>query len=179
MKLTKLISLLVAALCLLSFGACNSEEPETTNGDGQPVSTVGGKEETPDGPVTVDLAALKAQILTDLSVTDSVDIETEMLLDLYGIAAADVAESVGYMTMDGVFPDEVILVKAVDADAAGRIAEVLNRRLEEVKLQSKDYDPENYELAQKCSVQTTDLYVTLFLSPHYERMTELFNEAAN
>lgn len=179
MKQTKLIALLMATLCILPLGACSSDEPEITNGDGPSATTTVGKGETPKGPVTVDLAALKAQIFTDLSVTDSVDVETDMLLDLYGIAAADVAESVGYMTMDGVFPDEVILVKAVDADAAGRIAEALNRRLEDVKLQSKDYDPENYELAQKCSVQTTDLYVTLFLSPHYDRMTELFNEAAN
>lgn len=179
MKTTKLIALLLSALCLLPLSACDTEDGATNDQDGASATTTAGKDEASKGPIAVDLTALKAQIFADLSVTDAVDVETDMLLDLYGIAAADVAESVGYMTMDGVFPDEVILVKAVDADAAQRIADALTRRLEEVKLQSKDYDPENYELAQSCSVQTTDLYVTLFLSPHHERMTELFNDAAN
>ena len=70
------------------------------------------------------------------------------------------------------------MIQAKDTDAAKRIADLLNNRLTEVKKQSESYDPDNYALAQKCSVQTKGVYVTLFLSPKYAQMTALFNEAA-
>lgn len=171
MKYTKWIAVVLATLCLLSLCAC-SVVVDTSEDENQKDS------QKDKAPAEVDLGALKAEILSDLGVTDSVDVATDMLLDLYGIDAADVADSACYMTMDGVFPDEVIMIKAKDADAAGRVAQKLNARLDAVKIQSESYDPDNYALAQKCSVQTSGVYVTLFLSPNYARMTELFNEAA-
>lgn len=172
MKFTKWMAGLLAMLCLLSLCACsiavNTSDEDEKKDDSDKENTAS----------EIDLGALKAKILSDLSVTDSVDVATDMLLDLYGIEAADVADSASYMTMDGVFPDEVIMIKAKNDDAAKRVAEKLQQRLEAVKTQSESYDPENYALAQKCSVQTSGVYVTLFLSPNYARMTELFNQAA-
>lgn len=170
LKLRSGVALLLTLLCLGSFVSCggDSDDPSAAT------TTEKSKDENPQTPRSIDVAALKDEIIADLQVTDSVDIAADLLLDLYGIAAEDVAEASGYMTMDGVFPDEVIMVKAVDDAAAGRIADALNRRLEEVKIQSENYDPENYALAQKCKVQSEGVYVVMFLSPHYDRMTELF-----
>ena len=171
MKLTKWIATLLAMICLLSLCACTVVVD--TNGEGDK-----GDKKDGNKTVNIDLAALKDRMISDLKITDAVDLSTDMLLDVYGIDTADVVESACFMTMDGVFPDEVVMIKAKDANAAGRVADMLKIRLEDVKKQSENYDAENYALAQKCSVQTKGVYVTLFLSPKYAEMTDLFNNAA-
>lgn len=80
--------------------------------------------------------------------------------------------------MDGVFPDEIVMIKATDADAAKRIEEKLNKRLEEVKVQSESYDAENYALAQECKVIKEGNYVALFLSAKHADMEKIFQDAA-
>lgn len=170
MKLTKWIAALLAMICLLSLCACTVVVDGVEGGE--------NKENNENTDTTIDLGALKDKMIADLAIVDSVDVATDTLLDLYGIETADVASSACFMTMDGVFPDEVIMIEAKDADAAKRVAEKLNARLEDVKKQSESYDADNYALAQKCSVKTKGVYVTLFLSPKYAEMTALFNEAA-
>lgn len=163
MKL-KIFIIALSAILLLSLAACTSNGNE---GD--------GTSETTAGVFEPDLAALREKMITDFQATDAINVETEMLLNLYGIAAEDVAECAAYMTMDGVFPQEVVMIRATDAAAASRIEAALNTRIAEVKNQSQSYDPENYALAQKCRVALRDTYVTMFLSPHFDEMTALFN----
>jgi hypothetical protein len=69
------------------------------------------------------------------------------------------------------------MIKASSKEAVARISASLENRIDEVKTQSENYDPENYALAQKCKVQTRGLYVTMFLSPSFDQMTEMFNSA--
>ncbi len=107
--------------------------------------------------------------------SEAFDIDSDMLFNLYGIAAEDISDSACYMTVDGVFPAEVIMIKAKDGDAALRIVSALDKRIEEVEKQSENYDPENLALAKKCKTASNGLYVTMFLSPDYEEMTSLFN----
>ena len=126
----------------------------------------------------IDIAALKETIVTDLAVADAMDVDASRLIDLYGIAAEDIEEAACYITMDGVFPEEVIMVKAVDADAAARVEEKLNERIEQVKVQSQSYDAENYALAQECKVIKEGNTVAMFLSPKHADMEKLFNAAA-
>ncbi len=126
----------------------------------------------------IDIAAVKETIVTDLAVEGSMDIDASRLLDLYGIAAEDIEESACYITMDGVFPEEIIMVKAVDGDAAKRVEEKLNTRIEEVKVQSQSYDAENYALAQECKVIKEGNYVAMFLSAKHAEMEDIFTNAA-
>ena len=164
MKIKSILLIALSALLLFSLVACTGDGADTTAPDG-----------STDTPFTPDLSALRDKMIADFEATDAINIETDMLLNLYGIAAADVAECAAYMTMDGVFPQEVIMIKATDADAAARVEAALNNRIAEVKTQSQNYDPENYALAQKCKVAVRDTYVTMFLSPHFDDMTALFN----
>ena len=64
----------------------------------------------------VDLAAVRTDIQTQLGITDALPLETDALLNLYGIDSSWVAQSASFVTMAGTFPDEVILVEAVDED---------------------------------------------------------------
>lgn len=127
--------------------------------------------ETPD----VDLTAVREAMLEAQNTEDPYLLETDALLNLYGISSEDVAQSASFVTMSGTFPDEIILVRAVDEKAAERIAESLAARLDEVKVQSQTYDPDNYKAAQACKVDTNGLYVSLILSPDQEALTAIYN----
>jgi hypothetical protein len=155
----KIVSLLIAFILVFSFAACSSD---------------GGEKTQTNTDITVDLNAVKAEMIQTLSPSDPIELSAQSLLDLYGIAAEDIEASACYTTMDGVFPEEVIMIKAKDSDALARIEEKMNNRIAEVKVQSQNYDAENYALAQKCGVKSDGLYVTLFISPNVEEMTNMF-----
>lgn len=156
----KIVSVLIALLIACSFAACSGDSGN----------------ETPDNnaSVEVDLALVKTQMLQDLTPTDPIEIQADALLNLYGIAAEDIESAACYTTMDGAFPEEVVMVKAKDAEALKRIEEKMNNRIAEVKVQSQSYDAENYAIAQKSEVQKNGNYIAMFLSPDYDSLVEIF-----
>lgn len=134
------------------------------------LSACGGKEETP----SVDLTEVRAAMLEAQGAEEPYLLETDALKNLYGIEAGDVAQSACFVTMSGTFPDEIILVQAVDGKATERIQSCLETRLNEVKVQSQTYDPDNYAAAQKCTVTVDGTYVALILSPAQESLRAIY-----
>lgn len=126
------------------------------------------------GNTATDIASVKEQIINDLKMDGTMDIPASRLLDLYGIEEEWIADSQCFVTMEGVFPDEVIMLRAKDKDSVSKIQEKLEARLNEVKVQSQSYDPENYAIAQECMVITDDTVVALFLSPQHSKMEKIF-----
>lgn len=171
MKIKSFLLIILSIALLMSFAACSNTAPSNQDGNGD-----GGNDEDA-ADFAPDLAAMRDQMISKFGGEDPISFESDVLLDLYGIAASDIAESACYMTMDGVFPQEIIMIKAQNEDALARISASLENRINEVKIQSESYDPQNYALAQKCKVASKGLYVTMFLSPHFEEMTETFNSA--
>jgi len=150
----RLLAALLALVLVLSLAAC------------------GGK------PVTVDITQVKETILKDLAVVDPLDLPVERLQDLYGITQDKVKVSACFITMGGAFPDEIIMLEAVDTAAAGEIAQKLEARLADVKNQAQNYDAESFALLEKCKVRTTGVYVTLFISALSGEMQTIFEAAA-
>ena len=141
--------LLIAALLLLS--ACSAAK-------------------TPDAP----LADILDEIVASTGVTGQIPVDQTNLTALYGIAGEDVAECACCITMNGIFPDEILLIRASSDEAAQRIVQSLETRLAEVKNQSKNYDPGSYEIAQKCRVERTGLYIDFFVSAKHVQMRALY-----
>lgn len=127
--------------------------------------------------VTKDLTAIKGSILSQLEIADAMNLPAERLLDLYGIEAAQIKSSACFITMGGAFPDEIVMVEAVDAAAAKEVTQKLEARLADVKNQAQNYDAESYALLEKCKVTTTGTYVTLFISAKSEAMQSIFDNA--
>lgn len=155
-KIFTLALCLLTALCLT---ACGGNDDATQPDAGNAAS--------------VDLAACLEQIKTDCALTDARNINTDMLFDTYGIAAEQYKQAACCMVPTGVFPAEVLMFEAVDADAASAIAAKLELRLQEVKNQSQSYDAENYALAQQCAVNTNGNIVTLFISADFANMNSI------
>ncbi len=152
----KIVALVFALITVFTLAACSG----------------GGKAKD------IDIAAVKDKIVTDLAIDGAMDVDSSRLLDLYGIEAADIEQSACFITMDGVFPDEIIMIKAASADAAKKVADKLNNRIEEVKVQSESYDPENAALAKECKVIENGNYVAMFLSAKHADMEKIFEDAA-
>ena len=83
----------------------------------------------------MDLSALCTQMTTQLGATDAFVLDTASLMGLYGISAEVVKQSSGFVTMSGTFPDEIVMVEAVDEDAADTVQSCLQSPL--VILKSK------------------------------------------
>ena len=85
--------------------------------------------------VQVDITQVKNTILTELQVIDPLELPTAQLQDLYGISPEMVKTSACFITMGGAFPDEIIMVEAVDAAAAKEIAAKLDaKRIADAKV---------------------------------------------
>lgn len=161
MNIKRLSALLLAFVMIFALAACSDN-----TGDGNSDTAV------------VDIETVKETIISELSITDARSLDSTRLLDLYGIKEEDITASACFVTMNAIFPDEVIMVNAVNKDKAQEIAELLQTHLDAVKVQSQSYDAENYAIAQKCEVMTEGLTVALFLSPDQEAMVEIFNRIA-
>lgn len=129
---------------------------------------------TADKTVNLVLSEVRTAMIDAQGTEEAYLLDTDALLNLYGIREEDVAQSASYVTMSGTFPDEIILVEAVDEAAAERIAASLETRLNEVMIQSETYDPDNYKAAQACKVETNGLYISLILSPNQASLTEIY-----
>lgn len=125
-------------------------------------------------PASVDLSAVCSAMTSQLGISDGFALDTSALMGLYGISADLVKQSGGYVTMSGTFPDEIILVEAVDSAAADAVQACLQTRLNAVMEQSKTYDAENYALAQKCFVGRNGLFLSLILSPKQEELVAVY-----
>ncbi len=154
MKRLIALLLVLASLCALSACGGNAEE------------------------VTVDLDAVKAQIISSLEISDPLDITTGRLYDLYAIDPETVKASACFITMGGAFPDEIVMVQAVDAATAKQIAEKLQARLLDVTNQAHNYDAESFALLEKCKVETVGTYVHLFISAKSAEMRAIFDSAS-
>lgn len=131
-------------------------------------------EEKEDTPAT-SLESVKNAIITIAGIKDPLDVPTARLSSLYGIEPSMVKQSACFVTIEGAFPDEIVMIEAVDEAAADSIAALLNNRLAEVKEQSKSYDAENYALAQQCSVDKKGCFVTMFLTPQHANMKIIYD----
>lgn len=124
---------------------------------------------------SVNLSEVRSEIISKVSISDAMLIETSAMAKLYGVSESDVKQSAGFVTMSGTFPHEIIMIEAVDSSSADDIANALSKKLNEVLNQSKSYDAKNYELAQQCRVNRKGNYVSLFLSPDHEAMLSVYN----
>ena len=157
----------LAVVLVLALAAC---------GGGESAGNEGGN----DAPATtVDLKALKDSILSQVPITDPLDLQDGYLKDTLGIDDADVKSWSGATSLAGStgFPDELVLIEAADKDAAGRVKTALENHIENMKTQAKDYSPEGYALAESCKVLQEGNYLALFLCTGHESMEPLFEGA--
>ena len=182
-RFASLAALMLALVLMLSLAACGdktedggqtADQPATT----EPADNGDAAQTNGDATGSVDLAALRDQLIADCGYTDTLPIETAGLETAYGITADQVTSSASFnATVGTAFPDEIVMVEAVDASAAQDVAAKLTNRLTAIADQAASYDPDSEALAKKCEVVTSGNYVGLFFSSHYDEMVSAFQNA--
>ena len=176
-----LLMALMALTMMLTLTACGGDEPEETPAPEQTETVEPGTEEgteVTEPAAGADLAGLMAQMIADAGIADYIEVPAENLSNVYGIDAAQVVNAAAFNAMTGgAFPEEVVMVQAVDEAAAADIAAKLEGRLTSIADQAASYDPASLELAENCDVITSGVYVGLFFSNHYDAMSAAFQSA--
>lgn len=179
-RLASLVAVVLTLTMVLSLAACGSNEttPDSTGTEDTTQSQSTDDNQSTEPAAGVDLAALRTQFVTDYELTDVLEVETEGLNNLYGITADQVASSASFNAASGAaFPQEIVMIQAVDESAAADIAGKLESRLSNIAEQAASYDPESLELAENCPVVTEGVYVGMFFSSHYDDMAAAFKSA--
>jgi len=101
----------------------------------------------------------------------------EDLTDVYGIDPADVGQFAAAIHDSGIKADEIVLVQAVDEEAAGRVQAALEGRFQDKLNELEGYLPEEYAVAAACKVEADGLFVAMIVSPDAEALTGLWQEA--
>ncbi len=126
----------------------------------------------------VDLEAVYSEITQKVTLPDLTQINTDdLLMSFYGIDAADAEQYVAYISSTSVRVDEIVMIKAVDSDAADRIKSALQTRYDSQYSANKNYLPDQAKIIEDCEVSQNGLYVRMFISPDAETMVSVYSEA--
>lgn len=124
-----------------------------------------------------DLNAVMSQITEQVTLDGMMDYTVDDLKAAFGIDAADVKQCVAKVASDGLTADEIIMIEATDSSSAERIKDKLQSHYQAKANENISYNPEQYAMISKCSVERNGNFVTLFLSPDAEKMTAAFEAA--
>lgn len=170
LSVTAALLLLLLALSGCGGGAEEAAEPaepetETT----ETVETVASD---------VSLQELADRMIADAGITDAIPVAQDALVKVYGLDAGQIVEAVGYnASSGGAFPQEIILVRAADADAAAAVSDAFTARLNDIKAQAESYDPDSATLAEQCQPLLKGNCVGLFFSPEFGQLMQIFDGA--
>lgn len=153
------VSALAVLLCMCLLTACGGTS-KTLN----------------DTPLVDAMDKINAEVFgggDNMRVIDSLD-----KLELYyGIDPADVKEFAAEVAKNSATEiDEVVLVKAVDEEAAKRVAEKLELRLQSQKDLCASYSADLLAVADKCAVRTEGVLVTLIITEQYEEAVKICDD---
>lgn len=127
---------------------------------------------------SVDLQGLMDQINSDFSIGGLKVVEdTSKLKRYYEIDEADVKSFAAEFASDATVYQEIVLVEAVDSDAAARIATQLENHLDAKLSDAKSYSPESEEMLSKCKVTQSGNYVTLIIGDDAEKIQKVVDAA--
>ena len=124
----------------------------------------------------VNPAEAYAAISAGVEMPEMMEIPSAIVLDYFGIQSADYSDAVFYICADSLLADEVVIVNAVDDDAAKRIKEKLDVRLNQKMVSAQGYSPEQYEIIRKCEVRVDGKTIAMLVSPDVENMTKIYEE---
>ncbi len=118
---------------------------------------------------------IKAQVNFE-NVTELTEIR--LMERFYGITEDMAAEFAGCVNNSAVNQEAVVLVKAVDDNAAAAVEEKLANYYQAKLNQNKDYNPEQAAIIEKCSVDRDGLYISMIISENADKIKEIYRSEA-
>lgn len=149
----------IAAVCILLLSCavgCGKDQPQSAEPD-------------------IPLHEVMDSILAQVTMPEMMTLTAENLLDYYGLEEQDLADSAVCINMNGYEKEEIVLLRAADADRVQGIVDQLNASLQDAAAQMQNYLPEQYAMIQKSEVRQSGTYVWLFVSESNEQMQAILD----
>ena len=129
------------------------------------------------GTKNADLSGILTEINTkyDLSLTE-ID-TTDKLNKYYGINPEDVKQFAAETNQNNNAAIEIVLVEAVDSDAAARVETALTTRFNSIVQQYSSYTPEKLDMVKACKVTKDGNFVSMIVADDAAGMSEVYNSS--
>lgn len=96
----------------------------------------------------------------------------------YAIPEADVKQFAAEINPDtSTAPVEIVLVEAVDSNAAKEVKQALDARYQSIYSLYSSYSADQVELVKKCKVDQNGNYVTMIVAADFDGISEVMNSA--
>lgn len=149
----KILAFLMLAAMLLTLTACGGSQPKTVN---------------------VNLT----EIMTRFELgSEMMSLTADDMLSMYGIAAEDCKQFAASINTTGIKCDEIVLVEAVDDDAAARVMTALNNRYQAKLNETENYLPDEFAIIKTCSVTVSGNLVSMIVAPNAADLTKIYNDS--
>jgi len=163
-KYIAIILLIILSLMLFACGKKAESPAPTAEPTAAPTAA----------PVSSDLAATMAKFTFD---GEMMELSATDLLDFYGIETADVKQHAACIATTGIDCDEVVLVEAINADAAARVKSALDNRYQAKLNETVNYLPDENAIIKTCSVSISENYVAMIVAPNAADLVKIYNES--
>lgn len=127
----------------------------------------------------VDLAAAMQTIRAQVELPEMMDLTNENLLDYFGIEESLFSQAAACVNANGYEKEEILLLQAVDSSAVSQLTTQLEQSLQNAAEEMQNYLPEQYAMIRDSRVETSGLYVWLFVSNSNEQIREIWNDCLN
>ena len=147
----KLVSLATAlVLCLAMFVGCGAKD--------------------------VVLSDVMSKINEDFSISLEALKSTDDLNKYYNIDPADVKQFAAEIDANNDAPVEIVMIEAIDADAAGRVETALTTRYNSIVGQYASYTPEKLDMVKSCKVTKDGNFVSMIVADKADEMLKVYYE---
>lgn len=118
------------------------------------------------------MTAINSSCNLNLQKLESVD----ELNTYYNINTDDVKQFAAEIDSNNNAPVEVILIEAVNSDAASNIESALTARYNSIVSQYASYTPELLDAVKACEVKKDGNFVTMIVAENADEITKVYNE---
>lgn len=129
------------------------------------------------GTKEADLSAVMTEINTQYNLSLTTIDTADKLTKYYSINADDVKQFAAETNQDNNAAIEIVLVEAVDADAATRVEGALTNRYNSIVQQYSAYTPEKLDMAKACKVTKDGNFVSMIIADDAAGMLSIYDSS--
>lgn len=128
------------------------------------------------GTKDVNLSDVMTKLNSDFSLSLTPLSSVDELNTYYSISTDDVKQFSAEIDSTNDAPKEIILIEAVDADAASRVEDALTSRLNSIMATYNSYSPDQVDMVKACKVTKDGNFVSLIVADKAPDMLNVYYE---
>lgn len=172
--------IIVLSAVMLTACTTNTLKVETSpNSSSLDASETADESDSTNAPDTAHSNTSLLEVYEQMAASELLPEMTPVDSSSYGFDSSDYTEAVFYNSNDEALPEEVVLVKANDEEAAEKIEEMLYTRLDTKAEEARSLSPEHYIIITSCVVEKKGNNLALIISARAEQLTNIYLENIN